>query len=176
GGGGGGTPVFYIYTNSLTVTGNLGSRATSTSSCQSMQTASYPAMTCTNYLAVASYPGDDLLNASTNHSVPAGRTLTSESGTTVASSWSAFLTGPTVTLQTAGVANTTPTPFYWTSTAIGGGFDATYNCTNNSDGTNGAVGSQGAITTTAGTHIRFAVNQPCDGSTNSAYLMCICWN
>lgn len=171
------SPVFYIYTDSLTVSGNRSNRAASSAACATMQTTNYPALTCTNHLAVVSFTGDDLVSAPGNHSLPTGRALTSTGSTQVAPDWTTFLNGPLdVTLQAAGVASTTPTPFYWTQTNTGGSYDATFNCVNNTDGSAGQMGSQGAITTTAGTHIRFAVNQPCDGSTNSAYLMCVCWN
>ncbi|MBI39741.1 MAG: hypothetical protein CMF59_09080 [Leptospiraceae bacterium] len=172
-----GPPVFYIYTVNSVVTGNLGPRATSTGACQTMQTTNFASLTCTNHLAVLSYSGDALDTAPGNHGVPTGRVLTSVSGVTVAPDWNTYLNGPlTNSLQAASVIGTTPTPFYWTGTLTGGGFDGTYNCSAHSVGTGAAFGSQGAITTTAATHIRFAVNQPCDGSTNSAYLMCVCWN
>ena len=171
------TPVFYIYTDSATVTGALGPRATTNTACANMQSVSYPTLGCTNHLAVLSYSADPVTMAAANYGVPAARALTSVSGIEVASDWGTFLSGPlTNSLQTAAVASVTPTPFYWSMTLTGGAYDGTYNCADSTDGTSSAFGSQGSITTTAGTHIRFAVNQPCDGSLNSAYLMCICWN
>ena len=179
GGAGGGTsPVFYIYTDSALVTGGQGTRATSTASCQTMQTVNYASFPCTSHLAVMSYSGgDDLASAAANHSVPTTRALTSSTSTEVAPDWATFLSGPlTTTLQLAGVANIAPTPFYWSSSAAGGTYQGTWNCSDNTDGTMGATGAQGAVNTTAASHIAFAVNQPCDGSSNSGYLMCMCWN
>jgi hypothetical protein len=170
-------PVFYIYTNSVAVSGMLGSRALSTSTCATMQTTTYPALTCTSHLAVVSYSGDALSTAAANYAIPAGRQLTSVSGVPVSTDWNSFVvSAPLTSLQTAGVATSTPTPFYWTSTGTSGTYNATFNCTNNTIGTAGTFGAQGAITSTATSHLSFAVNQPCDGSVNSAYLMCICWN
>jgi hypothetical protein len=173
------TPVFYIYTNSITVNGNLGSRATSSNSCQTMQTTSFSSLTCTNHMAVVSYSGDPLVSGG----VPASRPLIATGGMIVAPDWNTFITGPlTNSLNGAGVASSPPTPFYWTSTTIGGNYNTvnadppTSNCNNNTDGTNIYFGTQGAITSTINSHISFAVNQPCDGSTNSAYLVCVCWN
>lgn len=171
-------PVFYVYTDSATVTGLAGTRTASSSACATMQAASFPALTCTNHLQLISYDfGDSLSNAAANYGIPTTRPLISVGGTQIAPDWATFLNGPlTNTLQAAGVANITPTPYYWTQTQTGGPYDGTYNCSNNTNGSAGVFGSMGSITTTAGTHIRFVVNQPCDGSTNSAYRMCICWN
>ncbi|MCB1326662.1 MAG: hypothetical protein H7A21_14240 [Spirochaetales bacterium] len=177
GSGGGASPVFYMYTDSALVTGGQGTRAASTASCQTMQTVSYASFPCTSHLAVMSYSGgDDLASAAVNHSVPTTRALTSSTGTEIAPDWANFLSGPTITLQAAGVANVVPTPFYWSSSAAGGTYQGTWNCSNNTDGTMGSTGTQGSISTTAASHISFAVNQPCDGGSNTGYLMCMCWN
>lgn len=168
-------PSIRIYTDGNLSTGNLGNRATSTATCQTMQTTAYPGLSCTSHLAFVSYTGDAILDFPSNHTVPGALPILSHNGTMVSPDWSQLMGTLTNTLQAAGVATTTPTPFFWTSSATGGGFDATFNCTNNTDGTVVALGSQGSITTTASTWLRFAINQPCNGSVNSAYLMCICW-
>lgn len=173
--------VFYIYTNSITVLGNLGNRATSSSSCQTMQTTSFSSLTCTNHMAVVSYSaGDDLLNAPVNNAVPPSRQLLSVGGTTVAADWNSYVTlGLTASLQAAGVS-VGPSINYWTSTFNGGSvgqFNSSFNCVNNTSASNLSFGAMGA-TTVAGNanHIGFVSNQACDGSAASAYLMCVCWN
>ena len=170
--------IFYIYAINTPVNGGLGSRAVSTASCQSMQSVNFPTLACTNHLAVLSYSGgDDLLGAVANHGVPTGRAITSTIGTLIVADWATFLSGPLTTdLQTAGVVSAVPTPFYWTSSTANGAYNATYNCANNADGTNTSNGAQGAISNTTASHHNFAVNQPCDGTGNQAYLMCMCWN
>ncbi|MEQ9362873.1 MAG: hypothetical protein RIF32_01440, partial [Leptospirales bacterium] len=152
GGGGGGTTVFYIYTDSVQVGGGQGNRATSNATCATMQSTNFAALSCTKHMAVLSYSGgDDLANAPANQGVPDGITLRSATEALVAADWATFLAGPTNSLQTAGVATPAPTPFYWTSATNGGGYNATVNCNDNTNGTMPVLGTQGAVTSTAAT-------------------------
>lgn len=174
--------VFYIYTDSITVNGNLGSRATSSNTCQTMQTTSYASLACTNHMALVSYSGDTLLTAA----VPTNRPLLSASEVQVAADWNSYLTFSTVppatiSLAAAGVASGSGVINFWTSTSAGGNYNGSSNCSNNTAGTNAILGSQGAATIANSNHISFAVNQACDSGTtpnsgNSAYLVCLCWN
>ena len=169
------TPVIRIYTDSTSRNGNLGNRATSTGTCQTMQTTSYPAFNCSNYLAVVSYSGDAIGDFTTTHSLPASMPVWSHNDSEVAVNWNDLVNGPTITLQAAGVANPSPTPYFWSFSSSGGLWNSPQSCNDATDGTNSFTGAQAAISSTAAAWISFAVNQPCDGSTNQAYLMCICW-
>ncbi|MCR9141993.1 MAG: hypothetical protein NXI24_07055 [bacterium] len=175
--GSGGATVVYMYTDSVPVGGGQGNRAATNAICSTMQTTNFAALSCTKHMAVLSYSGgDDLVNAPANEGLPSGVPVRSATENLVAADWGTFLTGPDNSLQTAGVSTGAPVPYYWTSSLAGGGYDGTHNCADNTNSTMPVTGAQAAVITTAGTHIAFANNQPCDGSMNQAFLVCVCWN
>ena len=169
--GSGSTPPLqvYLFSSNALHGGSWGDRGASSFACSSERTTYKPGLPCTNDLSFLSYPGDPMGLATTNHGVPAGVPVVSETDVVVDSSWAALFDGSiTTSFDAAGITSIGTT--YWTGTAADGS-TAGDHCNGWTDASLSFNGAAGLRTSTDPTWVTSST-PTCNGT---RHYICICW-
>ena len=163
------TTSIHLFASNALHPGNWGDRSTSSFGCSSERSTYYSFLSCTNDLALLSYPGDPMSGATGTYGVPAGVPILSETDAVIDTSMAALFDGSIAqSLNAAGV--TTIGTRYWTGTLQDGSV-ATDHCNGWTDGTAGFSGTAGLRTSTNNTWTNSEV-VTCD---NTRHYICLCW-